>query len=168
MTQQPATSTKPTFEQWLAKAIEQRGSEANTIIKGRVFYYGVMTELAINVTNLRKLSEKPGTYSEDDPEFEKIQREWWFCYGQINVMRSFMLTYYQLNPPNWAEDILPDREYVGCLLSEEDFRKYVVNPPKNSGWAVQKAECVDTYTPLKAIPGPEDPEADKENIPEEK
>lgn len=149
---------KRTFEQWLGDCISKRGPEANNQIKGRVFYYGCLTEISALVLRIRAISENSNVFESEDSEFEEKQREWWFCFAQLQLMRGFLINYYRLQPPQWEEEIVPDNEYMGVLLSKEDFRKFVRKPPTHSGLVAQDAVNVDEYEVKKNYPETEEGE----------
>jgi hypothetical protein len=63
--------------------------------------------------------------NEKEEDFQQVQQEYSYWYSKLLLCRSFMLQNYDMRPPNWATDILPEKMYLGCLLSDEDFIHFV-------------------------------------------
>merc|ERR1719421_73047 len=80
---------------------------------------------------------------EDTDEFKKAQQEWWFYYRKIMALRSFFLMYFDIAPPNWKADIMPERKYCGVLLSDEDFKKFLTK--EGSGMKKLKPDGQEAY-----------------------
>lgn len=96
---------------------------------------------------LIKLSHEP-LLSQEDPEFEKQQLEWWSHYSKMIILRELLIPYFQLMYPDWRE-LLPDREDFGVIWSEEDWEKISKNPPPGCGITMNKAESMDDYKPMR-------------------
>ena len=132
----------PTFEDWCDEVIKKR--EDYVVVRTNVIYYGVSVNLTFSRIVLLQLSKKySGMCAEETEEFKKAQQEWWYYYRKIMALRSFLLTYFDIPPPNWKEDIMPERKYCGILLSQEDFEKFLVK--EGSGMRVLKEDSQEQY-----------------------
>lgn len=119
-----APSSLPTFEDWCDSVIKKR--EDYVVVRTNVIYYGVMSNLTFSRTVLLQIGKQyNGMCGEETDDFKKAQQEWWFYYRKVMALRSFLLTYFDIPPPNWKSEILPERQYCGILLSEEDFAKFL-------------------------------------------
>lgn len=133
---------RPTFEDWCDEVIKKR--EDYVVIRTNVIYYGVSVNLTFARLVLLQIGKKyNGMCAEDSEDFQKAQQEWWYYYRKIMNLRSFLLNYFDIPPPNWKEDIMPERQYCGVLLSEEDFAKFLTKD--GSGMRVQKEDSQEEY-----------------------
>lgn len=135
----------PAFEQYLVQAVSSR--EDSSDLMARILWLGVMTEFHRHRSLLQDISVKNfGKYSSEQEEFKDLQREWWYYYSKISVLRAFALRMYDIRAPDWKE-ILPERYYCGVLVSSEDkenyerapeatFKKIITSPPDGSGMKV--------------------------------
>ena len=133
---------RPSFEDWCDKTI--RGREDYVTIRMNVMYYAVMSNMSFSRQVLIKLSsENQGMKDADTPEFKTALNEWWYYQRKIMLLRSFVLRYFDIPPPNWKQDILPERLYCGVVLSSEDFHKLLTR--SGSGMEVKAPESQDKY-----------------------
>ena len=122
-------------------AIKTRPDEL--AIRVHILWYGAMTNMLEVRAALVDIAKKhSGMRPVDSPEFKEAQKEWWYLYTQLTILRAFVLRYFNIRGPNWKE-LLPDRKYCGVLLSEEDFIKFVTQ--EGSGMVLQKPESEESY-----------------------
>lgn len=100
--------------------------------------------------------EDSNIFKEDSKEFQEKQKEWHSVYMQIIQTRTYCMYNYGL-PMVQKDEIMSERDYIGVLLSEEDFKKYMQKPPP--GFELMKKENIDEGLKLdKSIHGPQDKE----------
>jgi len=133
---------KKTFEGYVSSYLHENRKDV-AFIKNNPLYYGLMANLDAAAESIRHYSEKDGKYKEDSPEFKETQRNWWVCYRQIAKLRDITLRYYEIPNPDWQNEIVPERLYVGRVCSQEDFVKYMQVPPKESGLALIEPKTMD-------------------------
>lgn len=114
----------PTFEDYVDNGLRTRPEYH--VISTNILYYGCLMNLNFNAECIRKITkESSGLFKSSDTEFETAQKEWWYFYKKIILLRSFMLHNWDIPAPQWG-DLLPERFYCGTLLSQEDFKEYMV------------------------------------------
>lgn len=142
-TQDDKKVVKPSFEQWVVEGVISQREDKGQIMADLLFT-ALMGHIHMTRKALLEVSKDAfGKHPEDSDEFKKAQEEWWHFYERMMVLRSFLLRIYRFPLPNWDE-LLPEREYIGVVLSEEDFKKFVTKPPKGSGLQKMKGESMDT------------------------
>lgn len=117
---------KPTFEEWFDGKIKDHPNAVAISAEG--YYPTHMSAILRHWMVLRDLSKDKEMFSADSEEFKRRQEIWWYHYGKMNILRSFLLNYYGIRQPNWQEEIMPERMYCGVLLSQEDFEKFILHP----------------------------------------
>lgn len=138
----PEKIEKRSFEDWCDHQIRERPDYV--VLRTNVLWYGSLVNLTMSRANLISIGkEHGGMRKADSEEFKEAQKIWWYYYRKIMVLRSFVLRYFDIPAPNWRDDILPEREYCGVLLSEEDFQKFLTE--EGSGIKIQKPESVESY-----------------------
>lgn len=137
-----ALSGLPSFEDWVDRKIRKRDDYA--ILRMNVIYYGSLVNISFSRAALVELAVKHnGMTVEESDEFRQAQKEWWYYYRKITILRAFVLQYFDLPPPNWKEEIMPEREYCRVLLSQEDFQKFVT--AKGSGMIKLEPDTEESY-----------------------
>ena len=132
----------PSFEDWVDQQMKPR--EDYYAIRTNVIYYGIMSNMTFCRSVLVTLGkENNGMQKADSEEFKKVQQEWWYYYRKIMCLRAFLLRYFDLPPPNWKQNILPERLYCGVLLAEEDFVAFLTK--KDSGISHMEKEKIENY-----------------------
>lgn len=164
----------PCFEDWVDRKIRPR--EDYVVLRTNVLYYGTMVNLTFIRENLITLSnEHNGMRPVDSEEFKIAQKHWWYYYRKMTILRAFVLQYFDIPPPNWADEIMPERNYCRVLLSQEDFKEFIT--AKGSGMTTLEPDSEKKYadelrenrTKEKSGPVPELKEKDeKEEAEEEK
>jgi len=133
---------KMAFEDWCDLQLKTRSDYV--VLKTNVLFFGTMVNLTFARVALIDLAkENGGMLKADTEEFKVAQQQWWYYYRKVMVLRSFVLRYFDLPPPNWKTEIIPEREYCGVLLSEEDFLKFITD--EKSGMKVQKPDSEADY-----------------------
>lgn len=162
MSAEPTTETtpnpiKPTFEEWMDARVIERNPETHQMVRSNVLYYALKAHMDIMRTHLNNMAEKDSNmFQEDSKEFQEKQKEWHTIYMQIIQTRTYCMYTYGL-PMVQKGEIMSERDYLGVLLSEEDFKKYMTTPPE--GFEVMKKENIDEGLKLdKSIHGPQDKE----------
>jgi len=115
----------PTFEQWFHAKLRER-KDAPFKFDELILHVltNVLQKIQIILQNISK-DHNGLVVNESEKEFESVQQEYSYWYSKLLLTRSFMMQYYDVRPPNWATEILPEKMYVGCLLSEEDYANFV-------------------------------------------
>ena len=136
------STTRVSFEDWVDTCLKQRPDYI--VLKTNVLYYGCMVNLSFSRAALLQLAkENNGMLKAETAEFDQAQKQWWYYYRKIMLLRSFLLRMFDVPAPNWKDDIIPEREYCNILLSQEDFTKFILQ--EGSGMSVQKAEGDKNY-----------------------
>lgn len=132
----------PSFEDWIDAKLRTR--EDYTVLRMNVLYYASFANLSFARVSLIDIADRhSGMAPAESPEFRAAQKEWWYYYRKVTILRSFILQFFDIPPPNWAEDIVPERMYCKVLLSEEDFKKFVT--AEGSGMHLLKPEGEKEY-----------------------
>ena len=114
------------FEDWVIQGMSKRPD--CHAIKTNVVFYACMSNIGSYADALREVSKKSsGMFKAETNEFKDAQKDWWFLYKKILILRSFLLHFFDFPAPNWKE-LMPERLYCGTLLSEEDFNTYMQKP----------------------------------------
>ena len=136
----------PTFENYVDAQLRARGEEQYTTTRLNGLYYAMMTNISHNVAILRGIAEKySGVFTDESDEFKEQQQYWGYYYTQIMLLRTFILQFYRIPKPNWNEDIMPERLYMGVLLSDEDFKKFLT---KKVGLVELEADDMRDYSEI--------------------
>lgn len=131
------TSSKlPSFEEWLDIKIKNHPDHLNIALEG--FYGGCVSAILRHWVVLRELSKDSHLFTAESEEFKTRQKQWWYHYAKMNILRGFLLQYYGIRPPVWKTELMSEREYCGVVTSEEDFKKFLLH--KDSGFTLQTPE----------------------------
>ena len=116
----------PTFEDYVDKGLRSRPDYH--VITTNILYYGCLMNLNFNAECMRTIGkESNGMFTSDDDQFKDASRQWWYFYKKILLIRSFILHNWDVPAPNW-KDLMPERYYTGTILSQEDFKAYMLKP----------------------------------------
>jgi len=147
--------TKMAFEDWCDSKLKTRPDYF--VLRTNVLFFGTMVNLTFARAALLELSkENEGMLKADTVEFKEAQQQWWYYYRKVMTLRSFVLRYFDLPSPNWKTEIIPEREYCGVLLSEEDFVKFLTD--EKSGMKLQKPDSEADYSDELKTKGTENKE----------
>lgn len=117
----------PSFEEHFVGILQP--SPDKHIILGHSSTHGCLSIMSNCVEKCRAICKLyGGLLKQDDPKFKEAQKEWWKAYQTIMLVRAFLLRLYSLPMPNWPLEIIEERQYLGVLLSEDDFKKFCVHP----------------------------------------
>ena len=147
--------TKIAFEDWCDLKLKTRPDYF--VLRTNVLFFGTMVNLTFARAALLELSkENGGMLKADTAEFKEAQQQWWYYYRKVMTLRSFVLRYFDLPAPNWQTEIIPERDYCGVLLSEEDFLKFLTD--EKSGMKLQKPDSEADYSDELKTKGTENKE----------
>ena len=154
----------PSFENWVDSRLRKR--EEYPILRQNVFFFACMATIGFHVTTIRAIcSEYGGLLKQDSKDFEENQKIWWYHYRKLMLLRSMIIRYYDLPCPNWGSEIISEREYMGVLLSEEDYVRFLTK--EGSGMELKEPDSIDKYEvdkkdPLKKLYEEEQKQEDAE------
>lgn len=132
----------PTFENWVNEQLKDKDDYNERII--HIKWFACVTTLQEHALRCREICHKyNGLMKQDDKEFEQHQMEWWYHYMQISAWRNIMLISQRVRAPVWDTEIMQERDYLGVLLSKEDFEKFLLKD--GSPFHRTKVETPATY-----------------------
>lgn len=125
------------FEAWFDQKMVENPNGPDIACSG--MYVACMAHLRAHRCAMISIAHKNnGMLESNDEKFKSVQKEWCANFQQIMILRQCLLFYFHFNPPPWKE-LMPEREYFGTLLSEEDYLKFLTD----RGFKLLKPETID-------------------------